>query len=59
MDLIRILFQRAELGALPEDAVVQVRVEGSVVPPALGAVSLRALAPRTMNVSLTLPQSRR
>jgi len=44
---------------LPEDAVVQARVEGTFIPPVLGAASLRALAPPTMNFALSLAQSRR
>lgn len=48
---------RRQLGALPADAVVQLRVDGDV-PDVLGAASLRALAPASMNVSLSL-QSRR
>lgn len=48
-----------KLHALPVDAVVQVRVEGGFIPPGLGAASLRALAPPTMNVAVSLAQSRR
>lgn len=43
----------ARLASLPPDAVVQLRVEGEV-PKALGAASLRALAPTTMNISLSV-----
>ena len=48
---------RARLASLPPDAVVQLRVEGEV-PKALGAASLRALAPATMNISLSVRSSR-
>lgn len=44
---------RARLASLPRDAVVQLRVEGHV-PEALSAASLRALAPATMNISLSV-----
>lgn len=47
----------ARLASLPPDAVVQLRVEGEV-PKALGAASLRALAPATMNISLSVRSSR-
>lgn len=45
--------------ALPGDAVVQLRIAGSFIPPELGAAGLRALAPPSMNVSLSWSQSRR
>ena len=48
---------RARLASLPPDAVVQLRVEGEV-PKALGTASLRALAPATMNISLSVRSSR-
>jgi exonuclease SbcD len=50
---------KRRLDAYPADAVVQLRVEGDI-PPALGAASLRSLAPATMNVTLSpVDRSRR
>ena len=53
---------RRRLDTLPADAIVQLKVQLRVdgaIPPALGAASLGALAPSSMNVSLSLAHSRR
>jgi len=44
---------RRRLDTLPADAIVQVKVEGAV-PKGLGAASLRALAPASMNVNVSV-----
>ena len=51
------LWLRARLASLPPDAVVQLRIEGDM-PKTLGAASLRALAPETMNISLSVQRLR-
>jgi hypothetical protein len=50
------------LAPLPLDSVVQIRIHGKLSTGCLNAVSaasIRALAPETMNVSVTLPDMRR
>ena len=47
---------------LPKESVVKVRVHGKIteeVKPVLGAASLRAIAPPTMNVVVTLIDEKR
>lgn len=45
---------RRRFRSLPQDAVVQLKMDGPDVPRELHAASLRALAPESMNVSLSL-----
>jgi DNA repair exonuclease SbcCD nuclease subunit len=53
---------RRELGGLPDDAVVHLRIEGTLEPGAdevMRAANLRRLHPPTMNVALRVPGSSR
>ena len=53
---------RVELGRLPKDAVVQLRIEGELVPGAevvIRSAGLRKLHPETMTVTLRFRPPRR